>query len=177
MAARSCSAGVSAGLLRLGWPRPLESDPQGSVGCWPRDRWVVETSREPKGPEAQAVQREEVMALTDSWTPEEVARYKNNEENRRQKNRQRCKEYQDRLHREVITKLGGKCVKCGETDPSLLQQDHIDGGGSQHNRKTSWSRRYRAILAGDSRCQLLCVHCNWKKRVDLGEATGRPRLH
>jgi hypothetical protein len=107
------------------------------------------------------------MSLTDSWTPEELARFEKKEEARRQKNRDSCQSYQGRKRRAVIEKLGGKCVRCGEDDPAALQID-------EHDKKLSWSQRYRAILDG-KKFRLLCATCNWKKRAALKEATGRPR--
>ena len=108
------------------------------------------------------------MALTDSWTPEELARYAESEERRRQINRDRCRGYQNRKRLAVIQKLGGKCVKCGEDDPDVLQID-------EHDKNLSWSKRYKAILDGEN-FPLLCAKCNWKKRATFKEATGRPRI-
>jgi hypothetical protein len=107
------------------------------------------------------------MSLTDSWTPEELARFAEKEEKQRQINRDRCRDYQARKRLAVIKKLGGKCVECGEDDPQVLQVD-------EHDKSLSWSQRYNAILDGAS-FRLLCAKCNWKKRVTFGEATGRPR--
>lgn len=105
------------------------------------------------------------MALTDSWTPEELARFAERAEKRRQVNSDRCHKYQDRKRLAVIEKLGGKCVRCGEDDPDVLQID-------EHDKTLTWSQRYQAILDGKV-FRLLCVKCNWKKRKTLGEATGR----
>lgn len=109
------------------------------------------------------------MSLTDSWTPEELARFAEEEERRRQMDRQRCQAYQERKHQRVLEKLGGKCSNCGESDPHLLQID-------EHDKTLTWSKRYGAILRGEATPVLLCVRCNWKKRKLLGEDTGRPRL-
>jgi hypothetical protein len=108
------------------------------------------------------------MALTDSWTPEELAQFEKKQEAERQKNRDRCRRYQGRKRIAVIKKLGGKCVECSEKDPAALQID-------EHDKKLSWSQRYQAILAGQ-KFRLLCATCNWKKRAALKEATGRRRL-
>ncbi len=107
------------------------------------------------------------VALSD-WTPEELARFSEKEEKRKQANRERCQRYQARKHREVLEKGGGKCAQCGEDDLELL---HID----EHDKTKSWSQRYNAILNGKSDVRLLCAKCNWKKRHTHNEATGRPR--
>jgi hypothetical protein len=108
------------------------------------------------------------MPLTDSWTLEELARFAESQEGRRQVNRDRCRKYQARLRLAVIQKLGGKCMECGDEDPDVLQID-------KHDKSLPWSQRYQAILDGKT-YRLLCATCNWKKRATLKEATGRPRL-
>ncbi len=108
------------------------------------------------------------MSLTDSWTPEELSRFAEKEETKRQKDLDNSRGYQARKRLAVIKKLGGKCVVCGETNPKKLQID-------EHDKSLSWSPRYQAILDGKT-FPLLCANCNWDKRATLGEATGRPRL-
>ena len=76
----------------------------------------------------------------------------------------------------ALSVLGGKCVKCGFDDPRALHLDHIHGGGGAHNRKVSWSVRYRSIIDGTtSAFQVLCANCNWIKRTENREVLGRPR--
>ncbi len=50
------------------------------------------------------------------------------------------------LRHEVITFLGGKCIRCGFTDERALQLDHVDGGGVKELKETYWQYRYEAIL-------------------------------
>lgn len=66
-----------------------------------------------------------------------------------------------RMRADIITHLGGKCVKCGSLD--RLQVDHIDPTTKTSHRITMWSRVKRdAELA---KCQLLCHGCHWAKTI------------
>src|ERR1019366_8045405 len=59
----------------------------------------------------------------------------------------------------AIAALGGKCARCGITDPRVLQIDHVSGGGSQERRSPGFRlpRLYKAIaeLGGQGRFQCL----------------------
>ncbi len=83
--------------------------------------------------------------------------------------------FQKRLRLAAFQKLGGKCIRCGFSDNKALQLDHINGGGTQSGKSISWSIRYKSVLSGSLDYQLLCANCNWIKRADMNEATGRPR--
>jgi hypothetical protein len=83
--------------------------------------------------------------------------------------RESSRRSQAKLRMSVIEKLGGKCISCGFSDSRALQVDHKYGGGTADRKCTSWSKRYRDILAGDPTCQLLCANCNWIKRDEHGE--------
>jgi 5-methylcytosine-specific restriction endonuclease McrA len=114
------------------------------------------------------------MSVND-WTPEErrLLRAETQDEQlarliQKEAGRQKSRDYQARKRLAVIEKLGGKCTKCGEVDAAILQID-------EHDKSLSWSPRYSAILDGLVRPALLCARCNWKKRSDRNEATGRPR--
>lgn len=89
-----------------------------------------------------------------------------------------CKECWSRWHRErtqelrrrVIEKLGGKCVRCGFSDSRALQIDHVNGGGTQENRREGNVRVMRMALADtEGKYQLLCANCNWIKRWENRE--------
>jgi len=67
-------------------------------------------------------------------------------------------------HLAVIELLGGKCANCGNTDPRVLQVNHVDGGGNiEYKAYRSFRGLYRVILNGErpiNDLNLLCGNCN-----------------
>lgn len=76
----------------------------------------------------------------------------------------------------MLQKLGGKCRKCGFTDPRALQVDHINGDGARE-RRTMNLHRFSIIVLRDTtnKYQLLCANCNWIKRHEKKEYGGGGR--
>jgi hypothetical protein len=60
--------------------------------------------------------------------------------------------------------LGNKCVRCSQTDPRVLQFDHIDGDGKieRRNRSRLQIVRYylKHIEEAKKKLQILCPTCN-----------------
>ena len=80
------------------------------------------------------------------------------------------REWRHKQRRDVLTLLGGICVRCGEGDWHCLQIDHIDGGGNKEIKKIGTAGIHRKIVGGDrKKYQLLCANCNQKKRYEKGE--------
>jgi hypothetical protein len=80
-----------------------------------------------------------------------------------------CRRCQDevgyiQLKVEVFTAYGKKCTCCGETNPLLLQLDHVNNDGRKH-RHLIWFQLFKRIKkAGFPKdFQLLCGSCNWAK--------------
>lgn len=69
--------------------------------------------------------------------------------------------------------LGGKCVKCHNTEG--LEFDHIDPS-TKHPKlvgvtNTFWSWSWNRIHEELKKCQLLCHDCHKKKTVDFLKST------
>ena len=62
---------------------------------------------------------------------------------------------------QTFMKLGSKCVRCGTTDPRVLQINHLKGGGGKEGR--NGTNMYGAILRGERATDdvdLRCANCN-----------------
>src|SRR5208282_113856 len=77
---------------------------------------------------------------------------------------------------ELITLLGGICIRCAFTDVRALQIDHVHGNGNKVREKLSWWRIYKLIREDKTGSyQVLCANCNWIKRTENKEFLGRPK--
>ena len=69
-----------------------------------------------------------------------------------------------------------KCQHCGYSDIRTLSIDHIDGKGAFHRRKDKNCRNIYVWLKEreyPSGFQVLCMNCQWIKRVENNEITHR----
>jgi hypothetical protein len=69
-----------------------------------------------------------------------------------------------------------RCAACGFNDMRSLSIDHIAGGGRKHLREIkgslySWLKRNNYPLG----FQVLCMNCQYVKRVQYQECKGRPQ--
>ena len=57
------------------------------------------------------------------------------------------------------------CVVCGESDPVVLQFDHIDPSTKKASvsRLMSGTRKWETILKEIEKCQVLCANCHARK--------------
>lgn len=84
----------------------------------------------------------------------------------------RCRQ---KLKKEVLEHMGGKCACCGETEIEFLSMDHVNNDGAKHRRKTGVGMRgggdiWRYIRDHNypSSFQILCHNCNWSKYIGNG---------
>ena len=101
----------------------------------------------------------------------------------REYNRKYYKEYMRGIRKKALAMLsaGGeiKCKRCGFNDIRALQIDHVDGGGGTDRKTRQSTCLHLDIVRGrnSSNVQILCANCNWIKRHENGEITGRPRAN
>lgn len=80
-----------------------------------------------------------------------------------------------KLRLQIIKRLGGQCVVCGNNDYRVLQIDHVHGGGEQERKFINVWTYYRRILRDicSGRYQLLCANCNAIKKYENREYGGK----
>ena len=88
------------------------------------------------------------------------------------------RDYLRKVRSATLEALGGYCVHCGFADARALQIDHINGDGSKERKERTYKGSFHAhvlksFLANENKYQLLCANCNWIKRFEKQEATGR----
>ena len=68
---------------------------------------------------------------------------------------------------QIYSKHTMRCAKCGISDIDVLTIDHIDNGGYKHRREIG-SDFYAWLIKNKfpTGFQVLCLNCNWKKRVE-----------
>jgi len=75
----------------------------------------------------------------------------------------RNREKRRRIRENVLTKYGGRCVCCGETQFEFLAVDHVNNNGSKERKEIGGSCRvYKKLLTLpiQSDYQILCHNCN-----------------
>lgn len=82
-----------------------------------------------------------------------------------------AQEWRKKVRSDLIRLMGGKCVRCGFSDPRALQLDHLKGGGSKERAGgVRYALFMKLIKTRDfSGFQLLCANCNFIKREENGE--------
>jgi hypothetical protein len=71
-------------------------------------------------------------------------------------------------NRAAIFKIyGGKCNACGESDPIVLDVDHVNDDGASHRAERGFGQMLMKDILDSGYCperfQLLCKNCNWRK--------------
>lgn len=76
-------------------------------------------------------------------------------------------------HKELVlrqySKGEPKCCRCGFTDVRALTIDHINGGGGKHRKEISHICRWLVKNNFPDGFQILCMNCQFIKRVEKKE--------
>lgn len=78
-------------------------------------------------------------------------------------NRQRVREWRQRIKLACMTAYGGKCACCGEDRIEFLSIDHMNGGGKKHRKEVGYGQRFYSWLAKNQfpeGFRVLCFNCN-----------------
>jgi len=146
-----------------------------------RDKWREKNAEHKREADRLYVaeHREEIKAKAKAknWfsTPELREKKKEYREKHRKETAQYHRDYRASERKELISMLGGRCIRCGFSDWRALQIDHVNGGGNQERKQlNSPTRYYKAIratlVAGEQKYQLLCANCNQIKRYEQRES-------
>lgn len=92
-----------------------------------------------------------------------LARYYANQQREQKRSRESARAARLR----VLAHYGGRCVCCGETEPTFLAIDHINDDGHLLARGERGGRFLYWIIRNDfpNTLQLLCHNCNFAKRL------------
>jgi len=89
----------------------------------------------------------------------------------RKKRVDETRRYRLRLRLKVIELLGGKCIKCGNTDDRVLQVNHKNGGGGKEKSRRPVYTLFRDIIKGvrtTDDIDLRCANCNILYQYERG---------
>jgi len=79
--------------------------------------------------------------------------------------KERSRDDDRRLKREVVAAYGNKCACCDEEEYAFLTLDHVKGGGGQERKRVgaSWAYRDARRRNFPPDYQVLCYNCNAAK--------------
>lgn len=55
------------------------------------------------------------------------------------------------------------CINCGESDPIVLEFDHLDGADKKFNISEAHERSLDSIKNEISKCRILCANCHRRR--------------
>lgn len=104
---------------------------------------------------------------------EQLERHRKYRETHREQGRRKGRIYNQRMKSLVLFHYSSgvpTCAHCGFCDIRALSIDHINGGGSRHQREIS-NTIYRWLINNDfpDGYQVLCMNCQFIKREEKNE--------
>lgn len=91
----------------------------------------------------------------------------------RERHLKQMRDWRRKTHAAAIARLGTHCACCGEGHVTMLQIDHINGGGHRECKEFNGNnfRIYQKIVKMKNpheEYQTLCPNCNYSKRRNKG---------
>ena len=83
----------------------------------------------------------------------------------------RARRTQANLKKRILDSYGTECACCGEDEPTFLELDHINGGGTAHRKEIGGGSHYWAWIIRNNfpeEYQILCSNCNTGKHRNGG---------
>ncbi len=107
-------------------------------------------------------------------TPEKLKYYRDYYRQHKEEYKRSHCGYAWRLHKRAIVSLGGICVNCGETDPLVLQINHLKGNIKKiHSEPRFWNQ----IINGEvPNLDVRCANCNIRYEYERGNRTDWSRI-
>lgn len=109
-----------------------------------------------------------------NWRKNNKEKYNHYQREYYMKNKNKFKDatmtYYQKLRKQVLDILGGKCKACGADDWRILQINHLNGGGSKELNQSPY-RMYRAIVNSERNTDDLdcrCANCNILYEYETG---------
>ena len=84
----------------------------------------------------------------------------------KKKARVHTKRYQNKARKLIYEfKLGNPCAICGESDPRVLEINHVEPSTKNHNlaEMVKSGHSEKSILDEISKCEVLCANCHRRK--------------
>lgn len=81
--------------------------------------------------------------------------------------RKYARKWREKNREAIFSIYGGKCNSCGESDPIVLDVDHVQDDGAAHRAEKGFGQLLMKDILNAGYCperfQLLCKNCNWRK--------------
>jgi len=90
--------------------------------------------------------------------------YRNNSEKHNQRRYENQKKYVAINQRSILAYLNGKCcADCGESDPIVLEFDHVRGKKRSEIGRMLWNATWPVIARELEKCDVRCANCHRRK--------------